>query len=83
MGLYGDKEVVSLRTSRETGGAGEMIQEMMKDLGSNGGHGLMAGGQISPMESDPAVQGELQATLTKRLLAQLNIQASGQKLLPC
>ncbi len=82
MGLYCDKEVVSLRTLSREGGAGHLIQELIKDLGTSGGHGMMAGGQIYPMDSDLAAQRKLQATLTERLLSLLGIEQQGRKLLP-
>ena len=82
MGLFCEKEVVSLRTMRQDGGAGQMIRDLMKDLGTCGGHGMMAGGQIVLMDSDLSAQRKLQATLTDRLLSLLGIEGTGRRLLP-
>ena len=82
MGLFLDKEVISLRTLSKDGGADQLIRALMKDLGTSGGHGMMAGGQIVPMDSDLGAQRKLQATLTERLLNHLKSEAPGHRLLP-
>jgi hypothetical protein len=47
MGNYNGTMILSLRTNRESGGAGQMIQRVVRGLGQAGGHGLMAGGKVT------------------------------------
>lgn len=78
-----DKEgVLSLRTDREDLFAGKLIREVVEGLGSAGGHGMIAGGQIRPMVGNHAVQKELENTLTKRLIKALGYEpVRGRRLL--
>ena len=68
MGCYSQEEVLSLRTDREDLFAGRIIRDVVAGLGTAGGHGMVAGGQIRPMQGNHAVQRELENTLTKRLI---------------
>jgi len=71
MGRYGESEIVSLRTEGEDVVAAEIIRRVIANLGTAGGHDMTAGGQIRPFLCDAAVQRELAATLTRRLLEAL------------
>jgi nanoRNase/pAp phosphatase (c-di-AMP/oligoRNAs hydrolase) len=83
MGCYEDKEVLSLRTLSEEIVAGEVMRALVHGLGGAGGHGMTAGGQISPMPTSRAAQRRLEVTLTRRLLEILGYPPSrGRKLLP-
>jgi len=68
MGRFEGKEILSLRTLSHELRAGKVIRKVVDGLGTAGGHGMMAGGQIRPMEGDAALQRELETTLTQRLL---------------
>jgi nanoRNase/pAp phosphatase (c-di-AMP/oligoRNAs hydrolase) len=46
LGTYDDALVLSVRTWSEHGGAGQLAQAIVGELGSAGGHGMMAGGYI-------------------------------------
>lgn len=82
MGCYQEEEVLSLRTDREDLFAGKIIRDIVEGLGTAGGHGMIAGGQIKPMQGNHAVQRELENTLSKRLLKVLNYQpVRGRRLL--
>lgn len=72
MGCYQEEEVLSLRTDREDLFAGKIIRDIVEGLGTAGGHGMIAGGQIKPMQGNHAVQRELENTLSKRLLKVLD-----------
>lgn len=74
MGCYQEEEVLSLRTDREDLFAGKIIRDIVEGLGTAGGHGMIAGGQIKPMQGNHAVQRELENTLSKRLLKVLDYQ---------
>jgi sialate O-acetylesterase len=52
MGVYKGTLILSLRTNREGGGAGDMIQRIVRGLGKAGGHGLMAGGKVVQIPTD-------------------------------
>ena len=73
MGRYLEKEILSLRTSSHEIYAGQVMQAIVDDLGSAGGHGMIAGAQIGSMQGDHTVLRELESTLTKRLLKTLGI----------
>lgn len=82
MGRYAEMEVLSMRTTSEEVVAGEVMQRVVQGLGSGGGHGMTAGGQIRPMHGDAALQRELAATLTRRLLEALGRKPTrGRKLI--
>lgn len=74
MGCCNNEEVLSLRTDREDLFAGKIIREIVEGLGTAGGHGMIAGGQIKPMLGNHAVQRELENTLTKRLIKVLSYE---------
>jgi nanoRNase/pAp phosphatase (c-di-AMP/oligoRNAs hydrolase) len=60
---------VSVRT-RNRGGAGKLVQEVIGDLGTAGGHGTVSGGQI-PLDQEQPEQ--LAAWLSQRVLQYLKI----------
>ncbi|WP_035057751.1 bifunctional oligoribonuclease/PAP phosphatase NrnA [Desulfuromonas sp. TF] len=72
MGCFNEEEILSIRTLSQEAKMGDVIREVVNGLGTAGGHGMMAGGQIRPMQGGQAVQRELEATLTRRLLTVLN-----------
>lgn len=82
MGRYGETEVLSLRTQTHEVMAGELIRKVVDGMGTAGGHHKTAGGQIRPMQGNAAVQKELEATLTRRLLETLGLKGGrGRKLI--
>jgi nanoRNase/pAp phosphatase (c-di-AMP/oligoRNAs hydrolase) len=83
MGCYNEREILSLRTARLELVAGEIIRKVVAELGTAGGHSMTAGAQITPMQGNAAVQKELEATLTRRLLETLELSPQrGRRLLP-
>lgn len=82
MGHHGEKEILSLRTLRPPLVAGDIMQQVVGDMGTAGGHGMTAGGQIRPFMGGAAVQRELESTLTRRLLEALEMKPMrGKKLI--
>lgn len=79
MGVYEDEMMLSVRTNHERG-AGRLIQEVVGDLGSAGGHGAMAGGQVPLEGRDPT---SLASQLRRRILEHLDIapEVEGEKLI--
>ncbi len=82
LGRYEDAEILSLRTQTHEVMAGEVIRKIVDGLGTAGGHHTTAGGQIRPMQGNQAVQRELEASLTRRLLELLGRKPTrGKKLI--
>ncbi len=72
IGRYHDEGVLSLRTSSSELRAGALIRTMTEGLGTAGGHGMTAGGQIRPMPMSKAGQQELEDRLVARLFDALD-----------
>jgi nanoRNase/pAp phosphatase (c-di-AMP/oligoRNAs hydrolase) len=53
MGVHEEVLILSVRTQSPTGGAEELVQAIVRDEGSAGGHGQMAGGQVPLKGRDP------------------------------
>jgi nanoRNase/pAp phosphatase (c-di-AMP/oligoRNAs hydrolase) len=53
LGAFGDELILSVRNSEEAG-ADRVVQGIVRDRGTAGGHGAMAGGQVPLQDSDPA-----------------------------
>jgi len=79
MGVYDEQVMLSVRTNDDQG-AGQLIQDIVGDLGSAGGHGAMAAGQIQLKGRNPNV---LFHRLQRRALEYLDIdpEASGKALI--
>ena len=79
MGVYEDQMMLSVRTNGE-GDAGQFVQEIVGSLGSAGGHGTMAAGQLPLKGQNPE---ELFHRLKQRALKGLEVdpQASGEALI--
>jgi nanoRNase/pAp phosphatase (c-di-AMP/oligoRNAs hydrolase) len=53
MGAYRDNLILAVRTRSRRGGAGQLAQTIVGDRGTAGGHGTMAGGQITLGGEEP------------------------------
>jgi len=53
MGIYQDDLILSVRTRQRRGGAGQLVRAIVGDRGAAGGHGTMAGGQVSTGGGEP------------------------------
>lgn len=80
-GVYENNLIMSVRTVNAKGRAGELLQEVVEDLGKAGGHDRRAGGSI-PLESTAATALEnIRGILRKNLLNALDIdEQRGQRL---
>jgi nanoRNase/pAp phosphatase (c-di-AMP/oligoRNAs hydrolase) len=78
LGQHSDTLHLSLRTKPLTEGAGQLIQDIVVDLGKAGGHRSMAGGQI-PL-NDKSV-GEVVAEVERRFLIVIGESGEGVPLL--
>jgi nanoRNase/pAp phosphatase (c-di-AMP/oligoRNAs hydrolase) len=79
MGVYEEQMTLSMRTNMEHG-AGQLIQSIVGDLGSAGGHGSMSAGQIPLDGQNPEI---LSHRLKERVLKYLDIdsEVAAQKLI--
>jgi len=71
IGRYREEGVLSMRTNNPQINAGALIREITADLGTAGGHSMIAGGQIRPMPADRAGQVAIETTLINRLFKAL------------
>ena len=76
MGCYHDEGVLSMRTSQPETHAGMLMQQVIKGLGTGGGHSMTAGGQIRPLEAVRGSLGALEYELSGRLLKALGREHS-------
>ncbi len=74
LGWYFGDELISVRTTDPEARLGSVIQEMIAGMGTAGGHGMMAGGQIRGVSEDSAAQKELENLLTGRYINILGLQ---------
>jgi nanoRNase/pAp phosphatase (c-di-AMP/oligoRNAs hydrolase) len=82
-GVCGQKFVLSVRAAIENARAGELLQQVVGDLGRAGGHDRRAGGCIPLTSTSPSAIDELQACLRRRFLKALKIdEVRGQRLVP-
>lgn len=82
-GVYEDKLILSARTAKPNGKAGEVLRKVVGDLGRAGGHDRRAGGCIPLPSASPSAIDDLQAELRRRLLKVLRIEdVRGQRLVP-
>ena len=73
MGHYNDEVILSLRTTSTLLNTGEIIKRLVAEKGAGGGHAMMAGGKLDNVPADPAALKEVEASLTKALLRELEI----------
>jgi nanoRNase/pAp phosphatase (c-di-AMP/oligoRNAs hydrolase) len=80
-GVHEDRLILSVRTTLRNGHAGEMLRQVVGEMGRAGGHDRRAGGCIAlPSNSTHALE-MVQAELRRRLLKALHIdECRGQRL---
>ncbi|MGD8792195.1 MAG: DHH family phosphoesterase [Anaerolineae bacterium] len=76
MGAYQDRLQLAMRSRREGGSAGRMVQAVVAERGTAGGHGMMAAGQIPLEGRDPE---EEAALLARRARVMLEVEALGEE----
>lgn len=74
-GVYKDELVISVRARNPTGGAGQLVQSIVGEAGTAGGHGTMAAGHLRLGGRDPE---ELSRELGELILSTLGIGAETQ-----
>lgn len=73
IGFYEGVEILSMRTISPEMRAGDLIRQVIDGLGTAGGHGSTAGGQVRGRSGDEASQRELETALTRKLLEQFDL----------
>jgi nanoRNase/pAp phosphatase (c-di-AMP/oligoRNAs hydrolase) len=73
MGWYEGMQILSMRALAHDAKLGLVIQQMVEGLGTAGGHGMVAGGQIREMSDAKPAQQELERLLTRRLFKALEL----------
>lgn len=73
MGWYEGMQILSMRALAPDAKLGLVIQQMVEGLGTAGGHGMVAGGQIREMSDAEPAQQELERLLTRRLFKALEL----------
>jgi nanoRNase/pAp phosphatase (c-di-AMP/oligoRNAs hydrolase) len=82
MGWYEGMQILSMRALQPGAMLGQAIQQMVEGIGTAGGHGMVAGGQIRDMSEDEQSQKELERLLTRRLFKALKLPSEpGEPLL--
>lgn len=71
-GYHGDGLYVSVRTSDPDANAATIIQSAIRELGTSGGHGMMAGAKVA-RPADPAAEDALRETIGHRFLEALGV----------
>lgn len=75
-GQYDAKLFVSLRSSQPNANAGSVLKRMLRNLGSAGGHNMMAGGRVDLADVGEPGWPEIQETVLKRFLQRLGYKTS-------
>jgi nanoRNase/pAp phosphatase (c-di-AMP/oligoRNAs hydrolase) len=72
-GVFEDKLILSVRAAVENAQAGDMLKQVVGNLGRAGGHDRRAGGTITLSSNAPSAIENMQAELRRRLLKALHI----------
>lgn len=72
-GVYKDRLILSVRAAVEEAEAGEMLKQVVGDLGRAGGHDRRAGGTITLPSTAPSAIENVQSELRRRFLKALHI----------
>ncbi len=71
LGSYQNEGILSMRTSHLETHAGALMQTIIKNIGTGGGHSMVAGGQVHLASTDHANLVKLEVELVRRLLEAL------------
>ncbi len=81
MGWFNGTQILSMRSLNPEARLGLIIQQMVAGIGTAGGHGMIAGGQIRSIDADKQSQQKLEQLLTERMFQALNLkQTAGESL---
>lgn len=78
IGRYKDKILLSARTTRPQGDAGRFLRQVVGNLGTAGGHDMMAGGQVPCESTDDAACDSTEKEIKTRFLKKLGFKEDGE-----
>ncbi|MEA3363990.1 MAG: DHH family phosphoesterase [Thermodesulfobacteriota bacterium] len=82
MGWFNGTQILSMRSLNSEARLGLLIQKMVAGVGTAGGHGMIAGGQIRDIGEDDLAQQKLEELLIERMFQALNLtQSVGEPLI--
>ncbi len=82
MGWFNGTQILSMRTFKPEAKLGLVIQKMVEGIGTAGGHGMIAGGQVRAIAEDDQSQLDLEQLLTERMFQSLGLrQTAGVSLI--
>ncbi len=73
MGWYDTTQILSMRSLNPEAKLGLVIQEMVAGIGTAGGHGMVAGGQVRGVAEDDQSQQDLEELLVERMFQALSL----------
>ncbi len=73
MGWFNKTQILSMRSLNPEAKLGLVIQEMVAGIGTAGGHGMVAGGQVRDIAEDEQAQQDLEKLLIGRMFPALNL----------
>ena len=80
-GVYKDKLILSVRSTAPDARAGELLKQVVGDMGRAGGHDRRAGGTVPLLSTSANAVEQVQGELRRRLLKALHIdECRGQRL---
>ena len=78
MGRYDNKILVSIRTTQKNGNAGVFLRKLIGKRGTAGGHGMLAGGQITCASMSDSTCDPIEKDLKMRFLKKLGYKEGGE-----
>lgn len=82
MGWFDGTQILSMRSLNPEVKLGLIIQTMVAGIGTAGGHGMIAGGQVRNIDGGDLAQQELEQELTRRMFQALDLpQTAGESLI--
>lgn len=78
MGRYKTRILVSIRTTRPHGDAGRVLRKIVGQLGTAGGHDMMAGGQVPCASTDDAACDKTESEIEARFLKKMGFKEAGE-----
>lgn len=73
MGWFNTTQILSMRSLNPEAKLGSVIQEMVNGIGTAGGHGMVAGGQVRDVGEDDQTQQDLEQLLIERMFHALHV----------
>lgn len=82
MGWFNGTQILSMRSLKPEAKLGLVIQQVIAGIGTAGGHGMIAGGQVRNVRDDERSQLELEELLIERLFKVFNLEPTvGERLI--